>query len=124
MSPRGPRKRSRRRTKSRRRLRGQGYPRPLASELDVRVSPHTAQAWNNAPSALRALLYGTRFRHSPFVGMNLSMTVGVDQDAVLCLVASPILFVDDMVVVPTRFFRDWLLAFRTDAPLFLPQFQW
>src|ERR671931_288849 len=32
-----------------RRLRGRSYPRSLASELYVRVSPHTAQAWNNAP---------------------------------------------------------------------------
>src|SRR6266568_7108361 len=32
-----------------RRLRGRSYPRSLASELYVRVSPHTAQAWSNAP---------------------------------------------------------------------------
>src|SRR6516165_9005273 len=32
-----------------RRLRGRSYPRSLASELHVRVSPHAAQAWNNAP---------------------------------------------------------------------------
>src|SRR5262249_25588731 len=35
-----------------RRLRGRSYPRSLASELYVRVSPHTAQAWNNAPRYL------------------------------------------------------------------------
>src|SRR5437879_2290012 len=32
-----------------RRLRGRSYPRSLASELDVKVSLHPAQAWSNAP---------------------------------------------------------------------------
>ncbi len=31
------------------RLRSRDYSRPLASELDVKVSLHPAQAWNNAP---------------------------------------------------------------------------
>src|ERR1700746_1359987 len=31
------------------RLRRRNYSRPLASELDVKVSLHPAQAWNNAP---------------------------------------------------------------------------
>src|SRR5215510_5861801 len=31
------------------RLRRRDYSRPLASELDVKVSLHPAQAWNNAP---------------------------------------------------------------------------
>src|SRR5712691_7137586 len=31
------------------RLRSRDYSRPLASELDVKVSLHPAQAWDNAP---------------------------------------------------------------------------
>src|SRR5262249_20759598 len=40
-----------------RRLRLRGYPRSLGSELYVRVSPHTAQAWNNAPRYPVSYLY-------------------------------------------------------------------
>ena len=36
-------------TANSRRLRGRSYPRSLASELDVKVSLHPAQAWSNAP---------------------------------------------------------------------------
>ena len=73
--------------------------------------------------ALFAPLCGTRFRYGPLCGMNLPMAVGVYKNAVLCLVASTFRFVDDVVVVPTRFFCDWLVAIRADASLFLPQFQ-
>ena len=68
-------------------------------------------------------LYGTRFRYSPLVGMNLSMAVRMYKNAVLSPVASTLRFVDDVVVVPTRFHSDWLVAVRADAFLFLPQFQ-
>ena len=68
-------------------------------------------------------LYGTRFRYSSLVGMNLPMAVGVYKNAVLSPVAPTFRFVDDVVVVPTRFLRDWLVAVWTDAFLFLPKLQ-
>jgi len=55
--------------------------------------------------------------------MNLSMTIGVDQNAVLSPVATTLRFMDDVVVMPTRFYRDWLVAVRADAFLFLPELQ-
>jgi len=68
-------------------------------------------------------LYGTRFRYSPLVGMNLSMAVGVYKNAVLFPVAPTFRFVDDVVVMPACVFRNWLVAVRADASLFLPEFQ-
>ena len=68
-------------------------------------------------------LYGTRFRHSPLVGMNLSVAIGVYKNAVLFPVASTLRFVVDVVVMPARIFRDWLVAVRADAFLFLPKLQ-
>ena len=68
-------------------------------------------------------LCGTRFRHGPLVGVNLPMTIGMHKNAVLCSVASTLRFVNDVVVVPTRFFRDWLVADWTDAFLFIPELQ-
>ena len=68
-------------------------------------------------------LYGTRFRYGPLVGVNLPMAVGVYKNAVLYPVAPTFRFVDDMVVVPTRFFRDWLVAVWTDTFLFFPELQ-
>jgi len=68
-------------------------------------------------------LYGTRFRYGPLVGMNLPMTVGMYQNAVLSPVAPTFRFVDDMVVVPTCFLCDWLIAVWTDAILFIPELQ-
>src|SRR5262249_49008738 len=51
---------------SSRRLRGRSYPRSLASELDVRVSSHTAQAWSNAPRyPVRASIRDTVSTQSP-----------------------------------------------------------
>ena len=45
-----------------RRLRERDYSRSLASELDVKVSLHPAQAWNNAPGcACGASLTGRGF---------------------------------------------------------------
>ncbi len=55
--------------------------------------------------------------------MNLPMAVGMYKNAVLSPVASTFRFVDDVVVVPTGFCRDWLVAVRADAFLFLPQLQ-
>ena len=68
-------------------------------------------------------LGGTRFRYGSLCGMNLSMAVGMYKNAVLCPVASTLRFVDDMVVVPAGTFRDWLVAVRADAFLFLPELQ-
>jgi len=45
------------------------------------------------------------------------------KNAVLSPVASTLRFVDDMVVVPAGTFRDWLVAVRADAFLFLPELQ-
>ena len=68
-------------------------------------------------------LYGTRFRYGPLCGMNLPMAIGMYKNAVLSPVASTLRFVDDMVVVPAGTFRDWLVAVRADAFLFLPELQ-
>ena len=68
-------------------------------------------------------LYGTRFRHSYLFGMNLHMTIGVYKNAVLWPVAATFRFVDDVVVMPAGFLRDWLVADRADASLFLPELQ-
>ena len=51
------------------------------------------------------------------------MAVGMDKYAVLYPVATTFRFMDDMVVVPTSFYRDWLFALWTDAFLSFPQFQ-
>src|SRR5712692_2257105 len=42
------------------RLRSRDYSRPLASELDVKVSLHPAQAWNNAPSCACGVAFAGR----------------------------------------------------------------
>jgi hypothetical protein len=68
-------------------------------------------------------LYGTRFRYSPLCGVNLPMAVGVYKNAILYSVAATFRFMDDVVVVPTCFYRDWLFAIWTDAFLSFPQFQ-
>ena len=51
------------------------------------------------------------------------MAVGVYKNAVLSPVATTLRLMDGVVVVPARFYRDWLFAVRTDAFLFLPQLQ-
>ena len=68
-------------------------------------------------------LFGTRFRYGLLCGMNLPMTIGMDKNAVLCLLAPTFRFIDDVVVVPTCFLRDWLVAVWTDAFLFIPELQ-
>ena len=55
--------------------------------------------------------------------MNLSVAVGMNQDAVLCALSTTQRFVDDVVVVPTRGLGDGLMADWADASLFLPQVQ-
>jgi hypothetical protein len=55
--------------------------------------------------------------------MSLSMAVGVYKNAVLFPVASTFRFVGDVVVMPASVFRDWLVAVRADAFLFLPKLQ-
>jgi hypothetical protein len=51
------------------------------------------------------------------------MTIGMHKSAVLCPVASTFRFEDDVVVVPTCFLRDWLVAVWADAFLFIPELQ-
>ena len=53
--------------------------------------------------------------------MNLSVAIGMNQDAVLCTVCAAHRFVDDVVVVPTRHLRDGLGTDRADASLFFPE---
>ena len=55
--------------------------------------------------------------------MNLFMAIRVYKNAVLCLVAATVCFVGYVVVVPTGILRDWLIAERADAFLFLPELQ-
>ena len=52
--------------------------------------------------------------------MHLFMAVGVYQGAVLCFIAATFRLVDDMVVVPTGIFRNWLVAHRAETFLVLP----
>ena len=55
--------------------------------------------------------------------MNLSVTVGMNKDAVLCIVCATQRFVDDVVVVPSRYLGNGLVTNWADASLFLPQVQ-
>ena len=68
-------------------------------------------------------LCGTRFRYGSLCGMNLPMAIGGYKNAVLYPVTATFRFVDDVVVVPAGFFRQWLVAVRADAFLFLPELQ-
>ena len=53
--------------------------------------------------------------------MNLPVTVRMNKGTVLCMIRSSHRFVDDVVVVPTGYFGQWLVTVGADAPLFLPQ---
>ena len=55
--------------------------------------------------------------------MNLSVAVGMNQDAVLCVVCATQRFVHDVVVVPARYLGDGLVTDWADASLFFPQVQ-
>jgi len=55
--------------------------------------------------------------------MNLSMAIGMDQDAVLCGVCAAQRFVHDVVIMPPRDVRDGLGADGADASLFFPEVQ-
>src|SRR6516165_4644833 len=45
----------------------------------------------------------------------------MNKSTVLCMIRSSHRFVDDVVVVPTGYFGQWLGTVGADAPLFLPQ---
>ncbi len=53
--------------------------------------------------------------------MHLLVAIGMDQDAVLCAVCTAKRFVDEVVVMPTRYVRHGLVADRADAALFFPE---
>ena len=53
--------------------------------------------------------------------MNLSVAIGMDQDAVLCVVCTPQRFVNDVVVVPACYVRNRLVADGAEAALFFPE---
>ena len=53
--------------------------------------------------------------------MNLFVAIGMNQDAILCVVCASQRFVDDVVVMPTCYLRNGLVADWADASLFLPQ---
>ena len=55
--------------------------------------------------------------------MNLSVTIGMNQDAVLCTICATQRLVHDVVVVPARYLGDGLVTHWTDASLFFPQVQ-
>ena len=55
--------------------------------------------------------------------MNLSVAIGMDQDAVLCVVCTPQRFVNDVVVVPACYVRNRLVADGAEAALFFPEVQ-
>ena len=53
--------------------------------------------------------------------MNLSVAIGMNQDAVLCSVCATHRFVDDMVIVPAGQMCDRLGTDRAVAALLFPQ---
>ena len=53
--------------------------------------------------------------------MNLSVAIGMDQDAVLCTVCASQRFINDVVVVPTCYLRNGLVTDRADAALSFPE---
>src|SRR6266540_1344966 len=53
--------------------------------------------------------------------MNLSVAIGMNQDAVLCAVCTSMRFINDVVVMPTCYMRNGLVADWADASLFLPE---
>ena len=53
--------------------------------------------------------------------MNLSVAIGMDQDAVLCTVCAPQRFIHDVVVMPSCYVRNGLVTDRADASLFFPE---
>ena|SRR6266571_7009025 len=53
--------------------------------------------------------------------MNLSVAIGMNQDAVLCAVCTSMRFINDVVVMPTCYMRNGLVAYWADASLFLPE---
>src|SRR5713101_570679 len=53
--------------------------------------------------------------------MNLSVAIGMNQDAVLCGVCTAQRFVHDVVIMPSRDLRDGLGADRADASLLFPE---
>ena len=55
--------------------------------------------------------------------MNLSVAIGMDQDAVLCGVCAAHCFVHDVVIMPPRDLRNGLGADGADAALFFPEVQ-
>jgi hypothetical protein len=55
--------------------------------------------------------------------MNLSVAIGMDQDAVLCSVCAAQRFAHDVVIMPPRDLRDGLGADGAEASLFFPEVQ-
>ena len=53
--------------------------------------------------------------------MNLSVAIGMDQDAVLCVVCAAQRFVHNVVVVPACYVRNGLIADGAEAALFFPE---
>ena len=53
--------------------------------------------------------------------MNLSVAIGMDQDAVLCVVCAAQRFVHNVVVVPACYMRNGLSADGAEAALFFPE---
>ena len=53
--------------------------------------------------------------------MNLSVAIGMDQDAVLCVVCAAQRFVNNVVVVPACYVRHGLSADWAEAAWFFPE---
>ena len=53
--------------------------------------------------------------------MNLFVAIGMDQDTVLCAVCASKCLVDNVVVVPTCYLCDRLVADRADPALLFPK---
>ena len=53
--------------------------------------------------------------------MNLSVAIGMDQDAVLCVICAAQCFVNDVVVMPACYVRNGLVADWAEAALFFPE---
>src|SRR5256885_12581622 len=53
--------------------------------------------------------------------MNLSVAIGVDQNAVVCAICASHRFINDVVAVPTSHLCDWLDADGADTVLLFPK---
>ena len=69
------------------------------------------------------LLDGTRVLNRDMLIMNLLVTVWMEQHSVFVGIGAAERALYDMVIVPSSYLGDFLLANRTDAVLFFPEAQ-